>query len=127
MTALGKAIDDEYKARATYEAVIDQFGSTRPFSMIIRAEEQHISSLKAIYDKYGVDIPVDPYEVDALDIPDTIAEACQLGVEAEIANAALYRDELLPEVSAYADIISVFESLMNASQEKHLPAFQKCS
>ncbi|MFA6553639.1 MAG: hypothetical protein WCT27_04385 [Patescibacteria group bacterium] len=127
ITALGKAIDDEYKARATYEAVIEKLGSIRPFSMIIRAEEQHISSLKAIYDKYGVAIPADPYNPDTLDIPDTVASSCNLGVDAEIANAALYRDELLSEVSTYPDIVAVFENLMNASQDKHLPAFRKCS
>ncbi len=32
--ALAEAINDEYKALATYEAVIAKFGATRPFSMI---------------------------------------------------------------------------------------------
>jgi len=56
-----------------------------------------------------------------------LQEACQIGVDAEIANAALYRDELLPAVTAYEDITLVFENLMNASQQKHLPAFEKCN
>ncbi|XOU95003.1 MAG: ferritin-like domain-containing protein [Candidatus Kerfeldbacteria bacterium] len=127
LTALDKAIDDEYKARATYEAVIAEYGSVRPFSMIIRAEEQHISSLKAIYDKYGATIPADPYDVSALTVPVTITDSCQLGVEAEIANAALYSDELLPAVTDYEDITTIFTSLMNASDDKHLPAFDKCN
>jgi hypothetical protein len=38
----------------------------------------------------------------------------------------LYRDKLIPEVTNYPDITEVFTSLMNASQDKHLPAFQKC-
>ena len=51
--ALDEAINDEYKALSTYEAVIAKLGSVRPFSMIKGAEVQHIASLKAIYDKYG--------------------------------------------------------------------------
>ena len=57
LVALGRALDDEYKALATYEAVVSKFGASRPFSMIKGAEEQHIASLKAIYDKYGLEIP----------------------------------------------------------------------
>lgn len=123
--ALYKAIQDEYKAKAVYEATIDKFGSIRPFSMIVRAEEQHISSLKAIYDKYGLAIP-EPEEL-SLSIPDTLSEACQIGVNAEIENADLYKKELLPKVSEYPDITFVFNNLMNASQEKHLPAFERCA
>ncbi|MCA9328960.1 hypothetical protein KC959_04240, partial [Candidatus Saccharibacteria bacterium] len=122
--SLVKALDDEYKAYATYDAVISKLGKIRPFSMIIRAEEQHISSLKALFDKYGLDIPGNSY-IDSVSIANTKAENCSVGVAAEIANADLYRNELLPTVSEYPDIISVFTNLMNASQDNHLPAFQK--
>lgn len=125
VSSLNKAIDDEYKARATYEAVIAKLGSIRPFSMIIRSEEQHISSLKALYDKYGLPIPDDPYT--SVAVADTKAENCSVGVQAEIDNAALYGNNLLPSVSGYPDITSVFTSLMNASQDNHLPAFEKCA
>jgi len=123
--SLDKAIADEYKALSTYEAVITKFGSTRPFSMIKNAEEQHIASLKAIYDKYGIPIPENTM-IGTISVPATLQEACQIGVEAEIANASLYKNELLPEVKNYADITMVFENLMNASQLKHLPAFERC-
>lgn len=122
---LGQAIDDEYKAYSTYEAVIKKFGSIRPFSMIIRAEEQHISSLKSIYDKYGLVAPQNSYS-GKITAPSTLQLACKTGVEAEIANAALYQDELLPVVVDYPDITAVFTNLMNASQQKHLPSFEKC-
>ncbi len=124
--ALGEAIDDEYKALSVYEAVIAKFGTVRPFSMIKGAEEQHISSLKAIYDKYGLTVPENTW-LSKVSAPATLQEACQIGVDAEIANAALYRDELLPAVSEHEEITAVFESLMNASQQKHLPAFEKCN
>lgn len=124
--ALDEAINDEYKALATYEAVISKLGSVRPFSMIKGAEEQHIASLKAIYDKYGLVAPQNTLS-GKVTAPATLKEACQTGVEAEIANASLYRDKLLPAVKGYEDIVGVFTNLMNASQEKHLNAFERCN
>ncbi|MEZ6255195.1 MAG: hypothetical protein R3B92_00230 [Patescibacteria group bacterium] len=124
--ALDKAIEDEYKAYATYESVIKKFGNVRPFIMIIRAEEQHISSLKSIYDKYGLEIPENTY-TGTIEAPTTLADACSIGVTAEIANSELYKTQLLPTVSAYSDITGVFTKLMNASAQNHLPAFEKCS
>lgn len=125
-TALNEAIEDEYKALSVYEVVISKFGVIRPFSMIKGAEEQHIASLRAIYDKYGLEIPANNW-LGKISAPATLQEACQIGVDAEIANATLYRDELLPAVTEYKDITLVFENLMNASQQKHLPAFERCN
>lgn len=124
--ALGKALDDEYKAFATYQKVLEKQGMVRPFSMIIRAEENHISSLKSLFDKYGISIPENKY-IGKMETLDTLSEACAVGVDAEIANAALYRNELLGKVSNYPDITTVFTNLMSASQQKHLSAFQRCA
>ena len=40
-----EAIDDEYKARATYRLVIREFGEIRPFINIVEAESRHIEAL----------------------------------------------------------------------------------
>lgn len=125
-SALASALDDEYKALATYEAVMVKEGRVRPFVMIARAEEQHVSSLKALFDKYGVAVPENPY-AGKVTAPDSMTASCQAGVDAEVANAALYRDTLLPAVKDFADITGVFTNLMNASQERHLPAFDRCN
>jgi hypothetical protein len=53
------------------------------------------------------------------------SEACAAGVQAEIDNAALY-DELFSMVDN-TDIIRVFTSLQQASETKHLPAFERCA
>lgn len=124
-TALKKAIDDEYKARSTYDAIISEFGNIRPFIMIVRAEEQHIAALKSIFDKYGIAIPENPYT--NISVPETVQKACQTGVDAEIENVRLYKEDLLPVVSRYPDITTVFTNLMRASEEKHLPAFERCN
>lgn len=126
LSVLNKAINDEYKALSFYKTVIAKFGIVRPFSMIKGAEEQHIASLKTIYDKYGIEVPENNW-LGKVAAPETLKEACQIGVEAEIENAALYKDELLPAAKDYEDITLVFTNLMNASQDKHLPAFEKCN
>ncbi len=122
--SLDLALADEYKAKATYESVIGQFGSVRPFNMIVRAEQQHINALLAVYDRYGLEAPVDatPQVASFANLQD----ACKAGVDAEVANAALYKNTLLPTAANYEDIVFVFTNLMNASQNKHLPAFERC-
>jgi len=125
-TALLEAINDEYKAHALYEKTIAKLGLVRPFSMIIRAEEQHISSLKSLFDKYGLEIPADDW-AGKVSAENTLQQACRAGVDAEIANAKLYKDKLLPMAEGYEDIQAVFTNLMNASQEKHLVAFERCN
>lgn len=123
--ALDEAIADEYKALSVYQAVVAKFGQVRPFSMIKGAEEQHIASLKAIYDKYGLMVPAN--KTAKITSPSTIQLSCQLGVDAEIANYKLYQDKLLPSVKNYEDITIVFTRLMNASKDKHFPAFERCN
>lgn len=53
--ALGRALDDEYKARTTYDVVMAEFGEVRPFVNIREAEQKHIDSLLGLYDTYGLE------------------------------------------------------------------------
>lgn len=123
ITYLNLALADERKALATYQATMEKFGSVKPFINIARAEEQHISMLLALFDKYGVEIPKDTTKVGTL--PATLQEVCQVGVTAEIDNDALYQ-RMIPELQQ-EDIKTVFTSLGKASKEMHLPAFERCS
>ena len=128
--ALGSALQDERHAEAFYSAVIAKFGDTRPFSNIIEAERQHEAMLIGLYETYGVAVPENGYATGALiapAAPETLADACKIGVEAEIANRDLYDGNLLPAVAAYPDITLVMQRLRDASEESHLPAFQRCA
>ena len=121
--ALQYAILEEYGAFNLYTAVNAQFGSTIPFSYIVRSEQQHINALVRQAQKYGIEVPENP----GLTTPPVFAsltEACQAGVDAEIADAALY-DEL-KLVTTHADLLQVYDRLQKASLESHLPAFQLC-
>ena len=113
-------INDEYKAQAEYEALIEEFGSVNPFARIVKAEARHIDALEALFDTYDFDVPEDNGNRYAV-VSNSLEEAYAMGVEAEIANIALYEDYLkldLPE-----DVERVFTNLLKAS-EKHLRSFE---
>ena len=122
--ALLMALEDEYKAWAVYDQVIDDFGAVRPFTSIQKAEESHIAALVTLFERYDLEVPENEWP-GAVPSFDTLADACAAGVQAEIDNAALY-DELFSMVDN-ADIIQVFTSLQRASETRHLPAFERCA
>jgi hypothetical protein len=104
--------------------VIADFGAVRPFTSIQKAEENHIAALVTLFDRYGLEVPVNEWP-GSIPSFDTLAEACEAGVQAEIDNAALY-DQLFDMVDN-PDIVQVLTSLQQASQTKHLPAFERCA
>jgi hypothetical protein len=122
--ALGLALNDEYRAWATYDQVLRDLGAILPFSNIVQAEQNHIDALVMLFNRYGLRVPPNPW-------PGNVAtfgsrpEACAGGVAAEKANVALY-DQLLGVVN-HSDIMRVFNNLRYASLSKHLPAFQRCA
>lgn len=122
--ALKKAVLEEYGALNLYQSVIDQFGNVYPFSQIVLSEQQHINALVRQATKYGVEVPANPGLAEAPNFT-SLTEACQAGVDAEIADAALY-DELKPDV-VHTDILRVFDNLQSASLDIHLPAFEACN
>lgn len=121
--ALNQAILEEYGALNLYQSVIAQLGNVYPFTQIARAEQQHINVLARQMTKYGLTVPANPGLLTPPSFS-TLSEACQAGVAAEIADAALY-DELKLVVS-HTDILQVFNNLQSASLNNHLPAFQTC-
>jgi len=123
IAALREALDDEYRARATYRKVIEKFGSVRPFVNIIAAEERHAGPLIALFERFGVEPPQDHWQ-GRVAAPPTLLEACRAGVQAEIENAAMY-ERLLPQIGD-AEANAVMRRLQRASQERHLPAFKRC-
>ncbi|ADE13993.1 conserved hypothetical protein [Nitrosococcus halophilus Nc 4] len=123
--ALTEAMNDEYKARATYRQVMSRYGDIRPFVNIVEAEERHIQALLPLFHKYGIPVPEDDWD-SKVEVPSSVLEACRKGVQAEIDNAEMY-DRLLHLTQEYPDVYQVFLQLKRASQENHLPAFQRCA
>jgi hypothetical protein len=118
--------EGEYAAYATYDAILNEYGNVNPYANIMTAEAKHIDALKQILDQYEVAYPIENPSLGMIDAPDSLAEAAQAGVDAEIANVALYAEQL-EAVADYPDIVAVFLSLQAASQEQHLPAFERAA
>jgi len=112
------AIEDEYGALEHYAAIIEEYGVLRPFTNIMRSEETHIELLEPLFASYGYELPDG---VDHPAAPESLQAAFELGVDAEIANIAMYESFLERELPA--DVRDVFERLMRAS-ENHLRAFE---
>jgi hypothetical protein len=128
--ALNRSLEDEYNAEAFYDAVIAKFGAVRPFVNIIEAERKHAAALTDLMQRYGVEVPANASlgsPAIKAQVPATLKEACLMGVAAEIANRDLYVKDLMPAAAGHPDILRVFDSLQAASENNHLPAFQRCA
>jgi rubrerythrin len=122
---LNYAIEDEYLARAEYDSIMKKFGNMRPFSNIIKAEENHIAWLRDAFADAKLALPKDE-AASLVKAPDTIKEAFMAGVQAEIDNIAMYDSFLASPLMARsenASIKALFIRLRDASKN-HLEAFQ---
>ena len=121
---LTEAINEEYKAHATYQAVLDKFGDVAPFNNIIKAEQSHIDAWKRLFTANNMPVPADPF-AGKVQAPDSLKAACEAGVAAEEEDVALY-DRLMKSTTD-AQALAVMEQQRTVSQENHLPAFQACA
>jgi rubrerythrin len=118
-----EALDDEHRAHATYSQVLADFGDVLPFANIIEAEARHIDALTRVMQRHQVPVPSNPWTGKVPRFA-SVAEACAAGVKAEIDNGTLY--DRLMATTRRPDILDVFRSLKEASQQHHLPAFHRC-
>jgi hypothetical protein len=114
------AIQDEYLARAEYELIIEEYGSIRPFTNIMAAEERHIEWVTELLDEYGYFVPKDTANL-YVALPEDLKSSFETGVQAEIDNIAMYESFLRADLPA--DVRDLFERLKGAS-ENHLRAFR---
>ncbi|MGG7054566.1 ferritin-like domain-containing protein [Nitrosomonas sp. ANs5] len=121
---LHEALDDEYHSWTTYDQVIADFGEISPFSHIRAAEERHIEALGSLFARYELPVPENPWPGKVARYA-TLQEACEAAMDAEIANSKMY-DRLLM-TTQHQDILAVLRNLQEASQQRHLPAFQRCA
>jgi len=124
---LDTALQDEYRAEATYASAIDAFGEVRPFTRIVQAEGRHVAAVARLFEKRG--LPAPDWDAEAYPIPADLgqlefAEVCALGYQAEIENVAMYAE--LIGLGLPADVQSVFLSLQTASELNHKAAFSRC-
>ncbi len=125
--ALALALTASYQAEtgalATYRNVVSALGSVGPFPNVVSAEEQHVSTITALLNRYGIAVPA---AGSGQASPATLSAACNLGVSLEQQLITVYGDQI-PKVSAYPDVTTAFQNLQAASRDDHLPAFRRCA
>ncbi len=119
-----ESIQDEYHAKAFYNAVIEKFGPVRPFINIVQAEERHAQRWVALFNQYGLPVPEDSF-AGKIAAPATLSEACELAIAAEIANVKMYDGFL--EFVTEPDLRTIFSQLRNVSENQHKVAFERCA
>lgn len=122
-SALTSVYTSETGTLATYRRVVATLGSVGPFPNVISSEEQHVAAITALLNNHAVAVPP---AAAGQPSPATFSAACALGVTSEQQIISLYTVQL-PTVTAYPDVTTVFQNLLAASRDNHLPAFQHCA
>ena len=118
------ALYDEYAARSFYTRVLEAFGARPPFANVVRAEQQHVTVLLDLCERFGIPRPLDPFPQETTVEASWLAN-CERAVVGEIANVHLYA-YLLSWV-AEPEVRKVFETLQAVSLQNHLPAFRQAA
>lgn len=116
------AMQDEYNAQATYDAILNAFGENNAFTNIVKAEVTHQEELRTLFQNYGIAMPENT-AAQNVTAPVSLQEAFAAGVDAENANIAMYQ-AFLAQKDLPDDVRGVFNTLVNASQN-HLTAFTR--
>ncbi len=121
---LDEALEDEFKARATYAAIIHAFGPVKPFVNIVESEGRHAAALLQQYQRLGLKPPHNNWAAHDIEVPATLREACEAAIAAEVENAGMY-ERLLAQTDDPV-LQGVLANLRDSSQSRHLPAFKRC-
>jgi len=123
--AIAEALEDERRTEAQYARFLREFGEISPFSRTVRAEARHAEFLEELLKSRSLPVPAaeDSARTEAAA---NLKDACATSVVAEKQNVAIY-DRLLAAGPLPDDVKRVFEHNRWASQEHHLPAFERCA
>ena len=119
---LSLAIEDEYKAKNSYLAVMDKLGEVAPFNSIIESELSHIETLTEAINNKGYELPKDLMIVE--NVATDLTEALAFAIQAEVNNIAMYEHFLT--LSSDPELNAIFVLLKTASTG-HLESFMRAS
>lgn len=113
--------EGEYAAAAAYAAVIDEYGKVQPYVNIRTAERRHVAALARQLERYGVDVPANPW-MNKIPAPESLEQAAEAWATGEVDNVEMY-DDLIAQTSD-PQLIQVLTNLRNSSLNSHLPMFE---
>jgi hypothetical protein len=122
--ALLDVLDREQRAQATYSQVLTDFGDVMPFADIVDAVARQIDALTSAMHRYQVPVPANPWPGK---VPrfDSVRAACAAAAESLQDDGALYTKAIA--ATDRADIRDLLRRIEEASQQRHLPALQRCA
>jgi hypothetical protein len=124
--ALIQAADEQYKLQIIYGQVIEKYGRINPFITILRSKEQFMLVIISLFDKYGLDVPKNPYVNEEFVIGESIRKSCLFLEETEKKSQKLFEEDLLTLAEDYDDITIVFRSVVNTSRNSHITHLNGC-
>jgi len=114
---LQDALNDEYTARDSYQAVLDTYGNILPFSRIVKAEQKHVAAIERIAERYEIEL-IQPTE--QITAPGSIEDSIAMAIDIEETDIKQYQE--LIDMGLPADVTRMFTNLLKGS-ENHLKAF----
>jgi hypothetical protein len=111
----------EYAAAASYQAVMDEYGSVEPYATIYKSELRHISSLTRQLQNLGEPIPANPY-LGKMHLEKDLVAIAKSEAQIEIWNVEMY-DELMTKTNN-SNLLRLLGNLRRASLNSHLPTFE---
>jgi hypothetical protein len=121
--ALHEALDNEYRAWATYDRVTLDFSDAPHFEQLRAIEVEHITALQQLFERYAQSAPQNRW-VGNVPHYGSVCEACEAGADAAGADAALYAR--LRASTRRGDILEVFKRLEAEAGSRKLRALQRC-
>ncbi len=120
--AIIEAATANFKAAALYKAIASKHKDVRPFSNWAKSDRGE--ELKALFPKYGVPLPADPF-AGRVPAPASVADSCTAAKQTEAGLVSMY-ERLLRAVTE-SDIVAVFTDMREGSKRRLQALERQCS
>lgn len=119
---LNSAYKDECRDQYFFKKAYEKFPASG-FAKIMNSEQNHISTLESIFNKYEIEIPKNLDFSDVV-VPAVLDDACAMGLKLEKENVEMYQNFLKNVTNNY--LKTVFEDLRDITINRNIPAIDKC-
>jgi hypothetical protein len=117
------AYKDEARGEYLFKKITEKFPDATGFIKILSSEQNHVTTLEAIFIRYELEIPKN-LDFSDMKIPSSVDEACTIATAYEKENVEMYKKFLNNVSNKY--LKTVFEDLRDISIYRNIPAIEKC-
>lgn len=120
---LNAAYKDECRDQYFFKKAYEKFPDAGAFAKIMNSEQNHMSALESVFNKYDIETPKN-LDFSDIVIPSSSDEACATGLKFEKENVEMYKKFLLSVSNTF--LKTVFEDLRDITINRNIPALEKC-